>query len=80
MLKKIQDLKLVAFLLDEGKENLSLDLAMWYCDENACELAETGKCITENGIYFGTIDGREPKFCPVHFFSSETGYKLEPIA
>ncbi len=32
----------------------------------------------KNGLYFGTQDSREPKFCPRHFFADDT-YSLEPI-
>jgi hypothetical protein len=74
-MKKVQDLKLTAFL-PEDKENSSLDTAMWYSNENLCERADEGGCITKNGLYFGTQDSREPKFCPRHFFGDDA-YSLE---
>ena len=69
-MKKIQDLKLQAFL-PYDKDNSMLDLAMWYSDENVCARQEDGGCITKDGIYFGTDSDTEPTFCPLHFFADE---------
>jgi hypothetical protein len=77
-MKKIQDLKLTAFL-PEDKENSILDVAMWYSAKNACERQEEGGCITKNGIYFGTTDSLEPQFCPAHFFADDA-YTIKPTA
>ena len=76
-MKKIQDLKLAAFL-PEDAENSALDTAMWQSNQNLCERADEGQCITKNGIYFGTPDSHEPKFCPRHFFQDDA-YSLKPI-
>jgi len=75
-MKKIQDLKLIAFL-PEDKENSTLDVAMWHSPENICECQDDHACITKNGIYFGTTDSREPTLCPLHFFADQV-YALEP--
>ena len=75
-MKKIQDLKLIAFL-PEDKEGSMLDVAMWFSAKNLCERQEEAACITKNGIYFGTTDSVEPKFCPLHFFADDA-YTIEP--
>ena len=77
MMTLIQRLNLTSFLSGE-KETSSLDVAMWRAQENVCELADQGACVTEHGYYFGTSDSREPKFCPAHFFG-DLGYELEPV-
>ncbi len=73
---KIQDLNLIAFIKGD-KENSELNCAMYHDNENLCECKD-GDCITENGLYFGTGDEREPQFCPFHYFK-DTGYKIEPL-
>lgn len=60
-----------------GDRDSDLDVAIWHSDTNACEFHEEG-CLTHHGIYFGTSDSREPKFCPLHYFG-ETGYVLEVV-
>lgn len=57
----------------ETTENEFL-VAIFYSSENICDLLDSD-CITFHGIYFGTDDEREPKFCPRHYFE-ENGYKL----
>lgn len=82
----IETLQGITSHIDGDKENTELDIAIWQADSNICELhdpqhmtqvPDTGECLTTHGIYFGTSDGREPKFCPAHFFS-DLGYKIEP--
>lgn len=73
-MKYLQLLNLEARLPDE-KEGEGLDCAMFHSPENICELQDTHDCITDNGLYFGTSDSREPKFCPRHYFTG-TGYTL----
>ena len=80
-MKKIQDLNIIAFL-PEDRDNSELDVAMWQSDSNICECQGDGghlECQTRDGIYFGTSDSREPKFCPAHFFG-DTAYQLAPIS
>ena len=43
---------------------------LWQSDNNVCEFqtdAAVGLCDT-SGIYYGTDDSREPKFCARHFY------------
>jgi hypothetical protein len=77
-MKKIQDLKLIAFL-PEDQKNSELHTAMWQSEQNLCERANEGQCITKNEIYFGTPNNLEPKFCPRHFFEDDA-YSIKPIA
>ena len=77
-MKKIQDLKLIAFLPFD-KDNSILDVAVWYSGDNICTREEEGGCITKNGIYFGTTSDLEPTFCPLHFFADDA-YTIEPTA
>ena len=61
------------------------DCALWQSDENICDLraSEPGVC-DPSGLYYGTTDSREPKFCGRHFYhrvvlsdgDGETGYEL----
>ena len=74
-MKFIQELKLQAFL-KEDKENSILNCGLWYSEINQCEQRDK-ECITTHGIYFGTTDNTEPKFCPLHFFK-DSAYTLEP--
>lgn len=55
-----------------------LDCGMWWSDVPACEFDDEN-CLNSCGLYFGTMDSREPKFCAYHFFSMDMGYKIEPI-
>ena len=79
-MEKIQRLNLVAYPTTEknDKDRSELDSALWYSSTNVCEFNEPLNCITEHGLYFGTSDEREPKFCPFHYFQN-TGYTIEPI-
>ena len=74
-MKLIQHLNLKAYI--EGEQNSDLDVAMFWSSDNICEMSNPeNDCITMNGLYFGTPDKHETKFCPKHFFSAEDGYKL----
>lgn len=82
-MKILQSLNLTAYL-PEDRENSEIDVAMWHSDENICALKDDAAvtqfdgtdCITKHGIYFGTSDSREPKFCPAHYFG-DLGYTIE---
>lgn len=49
------------------------DVALWHSNTNICERQpttlddSTGLCDT-SGLYYGTSDSREPKFCARHFY------------
>ncbi len=63
-----------------------LDVAVWTKDKSGyfCEFQndKTVKPCHDIGISYGTSDEREPKFCPLHFFTAcvggngDTNYKL----
>lgn len=77
----IQKLDLASYIPGD-RENSEVDSAMYFSEEFICEMADGGpaeaySCITHNGLYFGTSDEREPKFCPRHYFE-HNGYRLEP--
>lgn len=42
-------------------------IALWSCNSNACEFIEERNCDT-SGIYYGTEEKIEPKFCARHFY------------
>lgn len=52
-----------------------LDVWLWQSPENLCELdgSDQGRCDTTAGLYYGTGDEREPKFCPRHFYATHYG-------
>ena len=51
----------------DGQEH---EVALWESDKNECEYNnEDGKCDT-SGLYYGTGDSHEPKFCARHFYQS----------
>ena len=53
-----------------------LDVALWHSNRNICEMNTSqhtdGLCDT-SGLYYGTSDSREPKFCARHFYQSNMG-------
>jgi len=77
----VQSNRLELFI--EGEEDdTKLDSAMWYLDPkmgNQCERNFNGGCVFDFGIYFGTSDSRDPKFCPAHYFTGG-GLKIKVVA
>jgi hypothetical protein len=59
------------------------DCGLWQSDENICELKDDPPNVCDHsGLFYGTTDSREPKFCARHFYQhlvagdGETNYKL----
>ena len=77
-IKFVQLLNLVSYI-DGDREDSELDAAMFWSKTNICEVQDpvAGGCVTLNGLYFGTSDSHEPKFCPAHYFG-DLGYKIVP--
>jgi hypothetical protein len=61
------------------------DCGLWESETNVCEFqgerGTVGACDT-SGLYYGTTDSREPKFCARHFYQlvvsgdGTTNYRL----
>ncbi len=66
-IKFVQKLDLVSYEWRD-RENTECDVAMYHSKENACEMQDE-VCTTHSGLYFGTTNPTEPKFCSAHFFS-----------
>jgi hypothetical protein len=76
----VDDMRLLQILpyssIINGDEEL--DCALWHSSTNICERQpttvddSTGLCDT-SGLYYGTSDSREPKFCARHFYQSVMG-------
>ena len=45
-----------------------LDCALWQSDTTICEFNAAGEHCDPSGLYYGTTDEREPKFCARHFY------------
>lgn len=59
------------------------DCAIWQSGEHICELKDDGRGVCDpSGLFYGTTDSREPKFCARHFYmdivsgNGKTNYKL----
>ena len=48
-------------------DNIKLEVGLWKAQQNQCELAERSNC-DDSGLYYGTLDQMEPKFCARHFY------------
>jgi hypothetical protein len=48
-------------------DNIKLEVGLWRADQNQCELAGKTNC-DDSGLYYGTLDQIEPKFCARHFY------------
>src|SRR3954468_20597220 len=60
-----------------AEEDLYFEVAVWWsvtniCDENGLG---HGRCDTACGLYYGTSDMREGKFCPRHYYEMHFGEK-----
>ena len=56
-------------------EKPTFDVVIWQSATNICEQREFGfgRCDTGEGLYYGTSDSREPKFCPRHYYEMHFG-------
>jgi len=50
----------------------SLLVCLFHCARNICECRDEGECQTTLGLYFGTEDPFEPKFCLNHYQKMHT--------
>jgi len=46
----------------------TLSVALWKSDKNVCEYSKDSTNCDTSGLYYGTDDVDEPKFCARHFY------------
>ena len=62
--------------LRDGEEPTYFEIGLWRSKANECDdLGEATPCETTAGIFYGTSDARDPKFCPRHFYDRHLGMK-----
>ena len=50
------------------------EVGLWSSQVNECEdSGHAEECDLVSGVFYGTPDLREPKFCPRHFYERHTG-------
>lgn len=67
-------------VIDDWKD----DCCLWQSDQNICDAKDDDEGVCDpSGMFYGTGDGREPKFCARHFYqgvvngSGVASYRLE---
>ena len=59
-------------------------VCLYHCPWNICEFRDEGGCEKMIGVYVGTDDPFEPKFCPHHYQAMHTppnnAYNLVPMS
>jgi hypothetical protein len=62
--------------LRDGEEPTSFEIGLWRSEANECDdQAGSTPCEITAGIFYGTSDVRDPKFCPRHFYERHIGTK-----
>lgn len=88
----MHQIKALPFCSQHLSESL-IDCVLWQSDTNICEFnpahvsdpTDTQGLCDPSGLYYGTFDSREPKFCARHFYlrmiaENETHLVDEPVA
>lgn len=84
MPNKTEQMKLITILSFVSTiDDSEFSVAAWESPKNICDIDDSSCLVT--GLYFGTDDSREPKFCPRHYFldivsgDGHSNYNLVPI-
>lgn len=83
-IRQLADLPYWSELIEEhDPDRPRFTVCLYHCPRNICECKDDDGCETKIGVYVGTDDPFEPKFCPHHYQALHTppdnSYQMIPM-